>query len=142
MKKIAFTLALALAACFAIARPESKYCDIATGSGTAGTNTITRVSGYLDEVRVLVTDGASTGTVAVAVQPADSSVSAVSIATNAVAGDDVWYPVRDYTDTAGAALTSDQPARYLLDASTIIFSVSGSPTNKTWRLRVRCDDGR
>ena len=137
---------MAVLACVAYARPKSKNCTIAlssiSASATGGTGTIENVYGYLDEVQVVVTDGASTGTVVVSYQPADSTAAAVNIATNSVSDEQLWRPRVDGTDVAAAALTGDPPSRRMLYGETISFVVSGSPTNKTWRCRVKYDDGR
>jgi len=131
---------VALLASRAIADSRGKSTDIALGEATDGTNTISGLVGYLEEVQVLVTDGVSTGSVVVSIQPTDSTVAAYNIATNTVTDEKRWVPRRDATDVSGADLTSDPPQRYFLSGDTITFVVTGSPTNKTWRCRVKVDD--
>ena len=142
MKKASLILTAALLSCVVFARPQGERADLIMADATSLTNTITGVVGYLDEVQVCVTDGVSTGTVVVSVQPTDATVAAYNIATNTVTDESIWYPVRDYTTVAGVALTSDQPARYMLYGDIISVVVSGSPTGKTWRCRIKYDDGQ
>jgi hypothetical protein len=115
--------------------------NVMTGVTTL-TNTSEKVVGYIEEIQVAVSDGVSTGTVAVTVQPADSTVAAYSIATNSVVDESRWRPRVDGTDDAGTALTSDPPGRYFLIGDTVGFEVSGSPSNVTWKCRIKVSTDR
>ena len=146
MKKTAIILAIILVSCAAFARPKIRKSTITLGGATTYTNTIKDVSGYLDEIEVYnATDSTTTGTHVIAVSPSDSeaaNVAAVNVATNAVTDSQTWRPRVDGTDVAAAALTSDPPWRRLLIGDTITWTVSSSPTNKVWKLRIKYDDGR
>jgi len=131
---------VALLASRAIADSRGKSTDIALGEATDGTNTISGLVGYLEEVQVLVTDGVSTGSVVVSIQPTDSTVAAYNIATNTVIDEKRWIPRRDATDVSGTDLTGDPPQRYYLSGDTLNFIVTGSVSNKTWRLRVKTSE--
>ena len=90
---------------------------------------------------VAVSDGASTGTVTLAYAPSIGGTS-INVATNAVTDEKVWRPVVDRTDTAGAALTSDEPQPFIMNGETLTFSVSSSPTGLLWRIVVISEDGK
>jgi hypothetical protein len=137
MRKLILVAGAGLAAC-AWAGSEPRVI-LTLGTATGSTGTVANVS-YLDEIQVSVSDGVSTGTVAVAVLTADNSVSATSIATNAVTGSKTWRPVVDATDIAGTALSSDPPRRWLLVLDTLRLIVTDSPTNVTWTLRAKLSD--
>jgi hypothetical protein len=121
-------------ACVSVAGPQQNYREIVLGTNTSGTSAM-NVNGIVDAVYVAVSDGASTGTVTLAYAPLVGGTS-INISTNAVTDEKVWRPVVDRTDTAGAALTSDEPAPYVLAGEAVTFSVSGSPTGLTWRCVV------
>ena len=111
------------------------FTDISLGSLTSKTSTITRVSGYLEDITVSVSDGVSTGSVWIAVVPENGS--AVNIATNVIAGAKLFRPVVDSTDILGAALTSDPPRRMFLLGETLRIIVGNSPTNKVWNIKIK-----
>jgi len=137
MKRIALITAMAAMASVVLAKPKLIYIPISLGAATGGTNTSEKVVGYVEEVQMSVSDGAATGLCSVAIQPADSTVAAYNLATNTVSDEKRFYPVRDNTDIAGTALTSDTPGRYFLIGDTVTFTVTGSSTNKTWRCRIK-----
>lgn len=145
MKRASTIAAVLLVACVAFGRPQLKKNTMTMGAATTKTNSFSDVEGYIDEIEVYVTDGVSTGTVTITGQPADSeasTVAAYNIATNAVTDSQRWRPAVDRTDVAAADLTSDPPDRRLLIGDTIKFLVSGSPTGKVWKIRIKYDDGR
>lgn len=134
-------LAVGLLAAVAVAGPKRHDLSIAMGAATGGTNITDGVSGYVEEVFVWVSDGVSTGAVTVAVLPRSSvSVASYNIATNSVTDEKRWRPVVERTSVAGVDLTGDEPARPLLVGDGLRFIVTGSPTNVTWRCRVKVDD--
>jgi len=135
MRSLATTLiALLVVASTVLAEPQPHYNEIALGTNTSGSATF-NVRGYLDSIYVAVSDGASTGTVAVSYAPLVGGTS-VNIATNSVTDEKVWRPVVDRTDINGDALTSDEPAPYVFVGETITFAVSSSPTNLTWKCLI------
>lgn len=138
MKYVAQTIVAMLVASAASAAPMR--CDIVLGDASGGTSTVTDATGFLEEILVLCTDGASTGTVSVSIDPTDTTVAEYNIATNVVIDEKRWVPRRDATDIAGAALTSDPPQKYYLAGDAIRLIVTSSATNKAWRLRVKMSD--
>lgn len=141
-KAIAISLCLFLGLGVALARPRTRTVTFETGTGTGGTGTVTRVRGYIDEVHVSVSDATSTGAVTVVVSPVDGTGTDYNLATNNVADEARYYPNVDFTSVAGAAQTSDQPKKYMMDGETITFTVTGSVTNVTWTCRIKLDDGK
>jgi len=149
MKKTALILIAAMVACAAVAKPKiyksTMTLSSVSASATGATNTFRAVEGYVDEVEAYVTDGVSTSTVTVTVQPADSeasTVAAYNLATASVTDSQTWRPRFDGTDSDGNSLTDDPPSRRLLIGDQIKFIVADSPTNKVWKLRIKYDDGR
>ena len=143
MRKAAYIFAVLTmcAACAWAGGIDSKLIKVAlTGTATGGTNTPSKITGYIESVQVACTDGVSTGLVNVAIVPADSTVAAIVIATNTVIDEDVWRPRVDITDIAGAAITGDEPVRYLLKGESIRFIVTGSATTRVWHCRVKLSD--
>ena len=141
MRRLCLMIAVAGVACAALAEPQMRYFpEVATGTNTSGTATLD-LSGYVEAVYVSVSDGVSTGTVAVSYAPVLGST-AINIATNAVVDEDVFRPAVDATDISGAALTSDPPRRYALVGETVTFSVTGSPTGVTWKCMAVIEDAR
>lgn len=124
-----------------IAGPKYKqFPPIATGTNTSGSATMT-INGYIDTVYVAVSDGNSTGTVAVAYTPAVGT-GTVSVATGSCEREKIWRPVVDRTAVAGTDLTSDPPGPFVLVGETVTFSISSSPTNVTWKCLVVVEDGK
>ena len=138
MRKLIIMACVGLTAYACWAKPKSQTLDLALGSLTAKTGTLSQVSGYLEDINVTVSDLNSTGSVKIAYVP--QAGSAVNIATNLVAGQKVFRPVVDSTDILGAALTSDPPRRMYLYGETLRVIVAGSPTNKTWTIRIKTTD--
>ena len=81
----------------------------------------------------------ATGTVTLAVtQPSGNTI---TLATKGIAATTLFRPRLDGTDTAGAALTSDPPGRYLSYGDTWTLTVAAaSVTGKTWRVWIKYDD--
>ena len=141
MRRLTLILAAALAlTCAAVMADglDLSRKPLATAAGTAATGTVSDVRGYVEEVFVAVSDGISTGAVTVVVDPAVGA--SWNLATNSVIGEKRWRPVVDRTTVAGVALTSDVPVRPLIDGESIIVTVSGSPTNKTWYCIIKFND--
>jgi hypothetical protein len=136
MRKLFAILCVGLMACAAWAEPRQRAIYMAMGSATNGTQTVSRIKGYLDAVYVSVSDGASTGTVSLATVPLDTGVDAITVVSGAVTNNAVFRPRVDGTDTAGAALTSDPPWRYPIAGDSLRFIVTSSPTGVTWRATI------
>jgi len=138
MRKLILIACAGWAAC-AWAGSEPRVI-LTLGTATGSTGTVANVSGYLEEIQVFVSDGTSTGSVAVAVLTADNSIAAVNIATNNVTGSKIWRPVVDSTSILGADQTSDPPRRWYLVLDKLRLIVTGSPTNLTWTARAKLSD--
>jgi hypothetical protein len=138
MRRLITICVVMLAAGVVCARPDAEQLQVPLGTNTSGSATI-GLSGYLDAVYVSVSDGASTGSVAVSYAPLVGST-AVNLATNSVVGEKVWRPMVDVTDVAGAGLTSDEPIRYVIAGETVTFAVSGSPTGLIWKCVLVIDE--
>ena len=137
-KLLAMCAVLVLSVVAVCAEPKAlETMSIALGTNTSGSATLD-VSGHLEAVYASVSDGASTGTVAVSYAPHIGST-AVNLATNSVTDEKVWRPAVDATDVAGAALTGDTPRRFALAGETVTFAVSGSPTGLTWKCVLVID---
>ena len=131
---------LVACACYADQNPDTRTVLVTTITNTtSGTNTINNLRGYVDEIHVSVSDGLSTGTVWLAYVPVDGITPAVNIATGVVTAAKVWRPRLDGTDIAGAALTSDPPARVMLAGESLRMIVTGSVTSRTWTATVKLD---
>lgn len=139
MKKAIFVFVLlSSVACICIAGGNSQALEIALGSLTSKTGTLSKVSGYLEDIQVTCSDLVSTGDVKIAYVPLAGS--AVNIATNLVAGEKTFRPVVDSTDILGAALTSDPPRRMYFYKESVRVIIAGSPTNKTWTVQIKTVD--
>jgi len=136
MKKAIILMAM-LAALPCLADNAKREIVITMGTSTGGTQTLENVRGYIDSVDVSVSDGVSTGDVVVAYVPTDTLISAVSVATNAVTGTKTFRPRVDGTDIAGVDLSSDPPEPYMVAGDGVRFTVTGSPTGKTWKATIR-----
>lgn len=138
MRRLAQIVIAALIAMPVCAGLQAHYKEIVLGTNTSGTATYAG-SGYVEAVHVAVSDGASTGSVQVAYAPLIGGT-AVVLATNDVADEAVFRPRVDATDNTGNALTGDDPVRYPLAGETVTLTVSGSPTNKTWKMVLILDE--
>ena len=139
MRRLISVIAAAgLLACAANAGPQAHQLHVLVGTNTAGTATL-GVSGYLEAVYVVVSDGTGVASVAVSYAPHVGATS-VNVATNGVTGEKVWRPVVDLTDVNGADLSSDEPRRYALAGETVTFAVTGSQTGKTWKCVLVIDE--
>ncbi len=139
-RKLLILAALAVfAACACYGETDSQTIQLAMGAASGATTTVTGVSGMLDAVYASASDGTSTGTVAVAIVPADAKVSAINVATGSTVGLKVWRPSTDRTAVDGSALTSDPPGRFILVNDTVRLIVTSSPTNLTWRATLKLE---
>jgi len=146
MKKlIALGACLICVASFALARPQTKIVDVVlSGDGVlAGTNTVGNVDGWIEEIVVTCSDNASSGTVNVAYAPGDYTNTAVSVATGIATAEKRWRPAVYLTTVAGVNLSSNEPSRFIIKDEIITFTMSlCSSSNKTWRCRIKYDDGK
>lgn len=139
MRKLLLMACVGLAACACLAEPRSYNIPVSVGPITSGTNTLSGVFGRIVEIHAFVSDNLSTGNIAVAYVPLDVSMTAINISTGVVAASKLWRPTVDSTDVAGADLSSDAPGWFYIAGETIRLIVSDSPTNKTWRARIKVD---
>lgn len=109
---------------------------------TTGTNTLTRCSGYVENIQIFATDGFSTGTVQLIALPLDGIGASVDIvaATACSNAPRVFRPRVDGTTTVGAANTSDPPERFYLYTQTLRLLVYDATSNRTWRARIKLSD--
>jgi len=140
MNQLLAITGLVLVCVMALAGGDLQHADAVLTTQTAGTGTLSNVSGYLEDIQVLVTDGVSTGVVSIALLRPDSTVGVSVICTNTVTDEKLFRPCVDFTDAGGTALTSDPPRRWFLWGETVRMIITGSPTNKTWRMRVKTAD--
>ena len=143
MRKLSYILSagLLLAACAAYSAPKHVTLSFATGTNTTATASTGSVAGYIDEIVLEAPSGVTSGIVAVvATQPMGNTV---TLASKTVTADTLVRLGIDYTDTAGSALTSDPPRRYLSYGDTIAATVTAAdPTGLTWRVWIKYDDGK
>ena len=140
--------AVGLCAGIVFAKPQRRTITITLDASgeTAGTNQTADVYGYIDEILISVSDGASAGACSVSYAPeahGTNSLTAVTLATATVTDEKRFRPSVDRTDTAGSDLSSDPPERYMVFRETITFVVTASTTtNATWRCLIKYDDGK
>ncbi len=140
MRKLSIILGAGLltAAC-AWGRPQQATLSLATGTNTTATTSTTAISGYIDEIVMELPTGATTGIVAVTATPTVGA--AVTLAGKNLSATQLVRPRLDGTDTAGGALTSDPPGRYMSASDKITATVTAaSNTGKTWRVFIKYDD--
>jgi hypothetical protein len=142
MRKLSIILGagLLMAAC-AWGRPLTATLSLATGTNTTATTGTTAISGYIDEIVLELPTGATTGIVAVTATPTVGA--AVTLAGKNLSATQLVRPRFDGTDTAGTALSSDPPGRYMSASDKITATVTAaSNTGKTWRVFIKYDDSR
>jgi hypothetical protein len=125
-----------------MAAPKPATFELSTGTNDTATTSTTAISGYIDEIVLeLPTGTAVTGTVAVTATPLVGA--AVTLASKTIDATQLVRPRLDGTDTAGTALASDPPWRYMSAADKITATVSSAnTTGLTWRVLVKWDDGK
>ena len=103
-----------------------------TGSATLGT-----IRGYVDEIVLACPSGTTvSGTNILRVTQTTGAV--VLLATNTVTATTVIRPSLDRTDTAGSALSSDPPDKYLSWGDTFTYTVTNaSLTGQTWTVWIK-----
>ena len=139
MRKLSIIACVALAACACFAGPMHVTFDLATGTNDTATAGTTAIAGYIDEIVLELPSGATTGIVTVTATPAVGA--AVTLASKTISATTLIRPRLDGTDTAGSALTSDPPWRYMTARDTITATVAAaSHTGKTWRVFIKYDD--
>lgn len=137
-KLLTMCACLLVAACAFAEGPAARSLIVTLGTATGGTNATQAISGYIEEVQVTCSDVLQTGSVFVAIVPADLTAAAINIATNAVVGTKLWRPRVDATSLLGDDLTSDPPARYFVCGDAVRFIVTDSTaTNKMWYCRIK-----
>lgn len=131
-----------VAAGLCVAAPRSALLSLPTGLASSITGTTTAVSGYIDEIILELPAGATTGTVAITATPVVGT-NAVTLASLGIDATKLIRPRLDGTDTAGTALGSDPPGRYMSAGDNIAVVISdASSTGLTWRVLVKYDDGK
>jgi len=139
MRKLAAFLSASLLACAVFAAPHTFTFTAATGTNTTASSTTIKPEGYVDEITLELPSGALTGTVSVVATPPVGD--AVILASNTITATTVVRPRFDGTDTAGAALTNDDPWRYLCINSAVQLTVTdANVTGKTWRAWFKYSD--
>jgi hypothetical protein len=140
MHKLYIFAVTCLMACAAHAQQyETAFVDI-TGTTTAATGVVGSfldVSGPVVQMHVIL--GTATNVdVDIVVDATYSSEDDFTLYTaDDVDADKVIYPVFDRTDSAGAALTSDQPAPFICLGDPITCTVSDwAQTGKTVRVKI------
>lgn len=139
MRKLISMACAGLLACACLAEPKIHTLSVSVGAATEATNNLTGVFGRIVEIQAFASDNSSTGTLSVAYVPMDVSMTAINIATGAVAASKTWRPTVDSTDVAGADLTSDPPGCFYIAGETLRLIVTDSPTNKTWKTWIKVD---
>jgi hypothetical protein len=141
MRKLVIIAGASLMACACLAGPQHVTFNLATGTNDTATTTTTAISGYIDEIVLELPAGATSGVVSVTATPVVGA--AVTLASKTITATQLVRPRLDGTDTAGTALTSDPPWRYMSAGDKITASVaSASHTGKTWRVYIKYDDGK
>jgi hypothetical protein len=126
MRKALITVfAIALLAGFAfgdIATTRVK-ADFTTATQASNlVSTVADTAGYLQQIDI-IPSGTYTSSVTITYTPVEGT--AVNIYTNtAVTGQIILYPAVDKTGVDGAALTSDDPTRYLIDGGLLTVNVT------------------
>jgi len=122
--------------------PRWALFELATTTNATATTSTTALSGYIDEIVLELPTGTTvTGTVAVTATPRIGA--AVTLASKTIDATQLVRPRLDGTDTAGTALTSDPPGRYMSAGDNLTFAVTGAnTTGLTWRVLVKFDDGK
>ena len=139
MRRLCTILMIGLLACVVQAAPKHATISFATGTNTTATAADTSIGGYIDEIVLEAPSGVTSGIVSVvATQPMGNLV---VLASNTITADKLVRLGVDFTDTAGAAFTSDQPRRYLSFGDSIAATVTAAdPTGLTWRVWIKYDD--
>lgn len=139
MRKLSIIgVAVMLAAC-AYASPMQQVLSVSTGTNNTGSASTTSIAGYIDEIAFVLPSGtAVTGTVTVvATQPMGNTV---TLATKEIGATTLIRARLDGDSTAGAALTSDPPGRYLSYGDTITATVTGAnTTGLVWKVWLKYD---
>lgn len=138
-KLIAILAGLAMAAVVQ-ANLLTANMPVVLGTGTAGTNGTTAISGYLDEI---ILYAPTSGAIHVTATPTYGAAVSLGSVIATEAGYTLSRLRVDGTDYLGAALTGDPPGRYLSVADRITATVTNSAaTGLTWRVFFKFDDGR
>ena len=121
------------------ARAEFKQASLsvlATNASQTFTDSVA-INGWIDTITIDVVSAASSGTVGVVSSPYVATIADVTlIDTAAHASDTVYRPRFDGTDTAGAALTGDDPWKYLSYGNVILSVTASSATGLVYRAVI------
>ena len=124
-KTLTTVFAMALLAGSAFGDIDTVVVPVDFTTATQASNEVSTVAdavGYLQQIDI-VPSGIFTGNVAITYTPLGGS--AVNIYTNiSLLTQVILYPAVDKTDINGAALSSDEPTRYLIDKGTVTVTVS------------------
>ena len=141
MRKLLIIACAGLMACACLAEPRHVTFSLATGTNDTATAGTTAISGYIDEIVLELPAGATSGAVSLTATPVVGA--AVTLASKTISATQLVRPRLDGTDTAGTALTSDPPGRYMSAGDKLTALVaSASHTGLTWRVFVKFDDGK
>ena len=131
MRKVLISLiGLALLAGFVYGEIETQRykADFTTPAQSSNqVSTVMNVSGYLQQIDIIPSETFTAG-VTIVYTPLEGT--AVNIYTNtALTAQTILRPAVDKTDVTGAALSSDDPTRYLINGGTI--TVTSTNVNNT-----------
>lgn len=139
MKKLLAIMAVAMIAASAYAGGQLtgyyyKITTDTTNPPALATGTVPQIAGYLEEINIGVRPGV-TGIVWITYQPAITSMAAVVISSNTVAGEATIRP-RIYP-----ASTTNVPTRYALFGDTVSCTVSNTSVNSniTWHVQFKME---
>jgi hypothetical protein len=129
--------------CAALAAPEQKIIEVATGANGAGQTSDKTVRGYIDQIVLeLPAGGVRTGLVSVIATPTIGA--AVTLASATITSTTLVRPRFYETSIAGAAVdtasTNAASWRYMAWGDIITVTVTNAnPTNVTWRVGIKQD---
>jgi len=147
MKRAWLTIAVLAAIGCAAHGGELRREIISVTSGTNAAATVTttnaNIRGWIDTIDLDVVTAGTTGTLTVARSPELSTMASVTLATKtACAADLSFRPRFDGTDTAGSALTNDDPWPYAIVGETVTLTlVDCNATNITFKAVVKYQMG-
>jgi hypothetical protein len=122
-----FAMALLAGSSFGGIGTEKVVADFTTvAQASNGWSEVVSVKGFLEQIDIIPT-GSFTSSVTITYTPETGS--AVNIYTNtALTAQTILHPAVDKTDVTGAALTGDDPTRYIVDGGTLTVTVDNVHT--------------
>ena len=140
MRKLLLTAIAAGVACVVHAGdPREVTLTVTTGTNATAvvTESITN-KGWIETIDLEVIPAGSTATHPVVANTTPSTLANVTLATKTdCAADLAFRPRFDGTDTAGSALTSDPPTRYMQSGLVVLSVTNASATNLSFKAVVK-----